>query len=106
MSRLRVAEEVFIAVRELAMGAGRNYARWREFRRAWEVMSQAGFSGINITLSDFLRAQVHHKTLLRPSRGMYVFNANRPKSPFYLKPHNPAFNNILAIDSAVRKARR
>lgn len=109
MSRLRVAEEVFIAVRGLAFGAGRDTARWREFRRAWEVMSQAGYSGINITISDFLRAQVKHGTLRRWKKGLYQFISERPKSPYYIKPGvlraiSPA-RTVMALADARNRSR-
>lgn len=107
MKKLRVAEEVFIAVRALAFGAGRDTARWREFRRAWEVMSNAGFSGINITISDFLRAQVHHGTLRRPKRGLYQFVAVRPMSPYYVKPRSKVLKGpraMLVLAEAIQRS--
>jgi len=97
MRKLRVAEEVFIAVRGLAIGGGYNIVRWRQFRRAWEVMSNAGYSGINITISDFLRAQVSHGTLKRLERGKYQFICDEPEQPFYLKPRDPRLKRPIDL---------
>lgn len=80
--KLYVAEEVFLIMKELR---GTNTFRWKDWKRAWEAVSlrwkYAGFMSAGIAL----KTQVEAGTIMRLSRGLYIFTSMRlgPSHPLY-----------------------
>lgn len=79
-----VAEEVFLITQALNRANGGRF-RWKDWKRAWEATSVrwrfAGFMSAGIAL----KTQVLHGTIVRISRGLYVFAQHgvKPVTPLY-----------------------
>lgn len=88
---MKVAEEVFLIVRELSKD--RSF-RWKDWERAWTTVRPLSHRWQTKPYSHVARAlksQVLLGTIKRLDRGLYFFVQDRPSSPLYVRGELPNY---------------